>query len=126
MSVSIDQETPRIIRVELTGHMDPDQWRASLAEVANLLVPGAVTPLLIYAPTFEGWAAGEWDDFAFQYSFQKEHDPLIGRMAIIADKRWEDQAMLFAGQGFRALEIEFFTPGQLVRARRWLTKGLPA
>jgi hypothetical protein len=117
MRVSIDQESPRIIRVELTGRMDAKQWRASLDEVAKLLQPGEVTPMLVSAIGFEGWGAGEWDDF----SFQKQHDAQVGRMAVVADRKWEDRAMLFTGKGLRALEIEFFTPDDLPRALLWLT-----
>src|SRR3954453_21889352 len=106
MRVFIDQESPRIVRVDLTGKLDAKEWRAALAQVAELLRPGEVTPLMVYAMGFEGWGAGNWNDISFQSAFQKEHDPLMGRMAIVAEKRWEDQATMFAGQGFRRMEIK--------------------
>jgi hypothetical protein len=42
-------------------------------------------------------------------------------MAIVADAKWEDQALMFAGKGLRKIEIEFFTPAEMGRARQWLT-----
>jgi hypothetical protein len=116
MLVSIDQESPRIIRVELSGRMDAKQWRAALDEVVKLLTPGEVTPLLVSAIGFEGWGAGDWDDL----SLQRQRDAQVGRMAVVADRKWEDRAMLFAGKGLRGLEIEFFAPEEMPRARQWL------
>jgi len=119
MNVSIDDKSSKIIKAELTGRMTVNQWRASLEKVAELLKPGQVTPLLVDARTFAGFGSGEWDNFSFQV-FQKEHDPMMGRMAIVADPKWEDRAMLFAGEGLRAIEIRFFPSADIDRARRWL------
>ena len=120
MLVSIDHGSPRVIKVELSGRMDAKQWRAALDEVENLLTPGEVTPLLISAIGFEGWGAGDWDDL----SFQRNRDAQLGRMAVVADRKWEDRAMLFTGKGLRGLEIEFFTPEEMPRARQWLVAAV--
>jgi hypothetical protein len=119
MLVSIDRESPRIIRVDLSGRMDAKQWRTAQEGVASLLKEGEITPLLVYAASFDGWGDGSWDDF----SFQQQYDAQIGRLAIVADKRWEDRALLFTGKGLRRIEIEFFTPAEIDRARQWLTSG---
>jgi len=116
---TVGQESPGLVTVVLTGRVGPKQWGAALGEVAGLLPEGRRTSVLVSAEGFEGWGAGQWDDSYFS-SFQREFDPRIGRMAIVADKKWEGQALMFAGKGLRKIEIEFFTLGEIESARQWL------
>jgi hypothetical protein len=121
---SVEQESPGLVKVIFTGRVGPKEWRAALGETAGLLPEGRRTSVLVSADGFEGWGAGDWDDSAF-LSFQRDYDPRIGRMAIVADKKWEDQALMFAGKGLRKIEIEFFTPGEIEWARQWLRSTPP-
>jgi len=50
-----------------------------------------------------------------------ENDPFIRKMAIVGEKKWEELAMLFTGQGMRKFPIEYFPPADLDRAKTWLT-----
>jgi hypothetical protein len=113
----VHQESPGLIMVELAGRLAPQQWYAALDGVAKLLPEGKRTSILVSGERFEGWSAGKWDDFSFQH----DNDSRIGRMAIVADAKWEDQALMFAGKGLRKIEIEFFRPAEMGRARQWLT-----
>lgn len=73
--------------------------------------------ILVIAENFAGWqSGGEWNDF----SFQDAYDAHIERMAIVADPRWRDLALLFTAKGLRSFPIEFFTPVQMADARAWL------
>jgi hypothetical protein len=111
----VERESARLITVRLSGRLTQRQWEAALQEIANLLKAGERSSLLVVAEDFEGWGAGDWDDM----SFQRAHDEQIDRMAIVAEKKWEDQALMFCGKGLRGIEIEFFPPVEIARARQW-------
>lgn len=117
---TVKQESPGLVTVDLSGRIGAEQWGAALDELATLLPEGRRTAILVSGDDFAGWGTGEWDDFDFRH----EYDPRISRIAIVADERWEDQALMFAGKGLRKVEIEFFTPDAIERARRWLA-GAP-
>jgi len=119
MHVAIERETAQLVRVQLSGSITARVWHTAVADVEKMLKPGEQTGVLVAAEGFEGWGPGEWDDL----SFQREFDSKIGRMAIVADKKWEDLALMFAGKGLRKIEIEFFTPDEIARARRWLASS---
>jgi hypothetical protein len=73
---------------------------------------------LILAEKFEGWEkAGDWGDL----SAQTQLDEQIERIAIVGEKPWEDVALLFTGKGIRKVEIEYFAPMEVSRARSWLS-----
>jgi hypothetical protein len=117
MQVSLERESPRVIKVRLSGRVDSRQWRAALDDVVELLETGGPASILVAADGFEGWEPGNWEDL----SFQRAYDPQIRRMAIVADKEWEDRALMFSGKGLRKVDIEFFTTPQMPQAMNWLT-----
>ena len=117
MQVSVEQESPGLVNVHLAGRVASQAWHAALADVAKLLNPGQRTSILLAAEGFEGWEPGDWDDL----SFQREHDAHIARIAIVADQKWKDQMLMFAGQGLRKVDIRFFTPAETVQARQWVS-----
>ena len=45
---------------------------------------------------------------------------LIERMAIVGERKWEQLTPLFAANGLRAFQIQYFEPAQLAAARAWL------
>lgn len=59
---------------------------------------------------------GNWGDI----SFAMEFDPHIEKMAIVGEKKWEDDVLLFTGKGIRRIPIEYFEPGDLAKAKAWL------
>jgi hypothetical protein len=121
MQAAIEQESPQVIRVEVTGRLTSQQWHATLKDVAKRFAPGRSTSILLIAEGFEGWEPGNWDDL----SFQREHDAQIERIAIVADERWRDRVLMFAGQGLRKVDIRFFTPAEMSQARQWLAPAPP-
>ncbi len=119
MQVSVEQESPRVIEVQLAGRVTSQEWHATLKDVAKLLRPEEHASILLAAQGFEGWEPGDWDDL----SFQREHDQHIARIAIVADQKWKDQVLMFAGQGLRKVDIRFFTPPETAQARQWVSSG---
>ena len=115
MQATIEKESARVVRVELSGKMNPGEWSAALRKIGELLVPGEQTAVLVAADGFAGWETGNWDDLSF-----RKHDAGISRMAIVADRKWEDLALMFVGKGLRDIEIEFFAPVEIAEARQWL------
>jgi hypothetical protein len=119
MQVSVEQESPRVIEVQLAGRLSSQEWHATLKDVAKLLRPEERACILLAAQGFEGWEPGDWDDL----SFQREHDQHIARIAIVADQKWKDQVLMFAGQGLRKVDIRFFTPPEAAQARQWVASS---
>jgi hypothetical protein len=118
MQPSVVRESPRLVRVLLSGRVTPQEWNAALGEAAKLLQADEQTAILVTADGFEGWEpGGGWDDLSYRRLFEER----VSRMAIVADRKWEDQALMFAGKGLRRFDVEFFAPAELARARAWLT-----
>jgi hypothetical protein len=49
------------------------------------------------------------------------HGGEIAKIAIVAEPRWEVQALAFAGAGVRRAPVRFFPPDEVSAARAWLT-----
>lgn len=73
--------------------------------------------LLVTAEGFQGWERGaDWGDMTFFSTY----GDLIEKIAIVAPVRWETDLMMFAAAGLRRAPIQFFSEGQLTKARAWL------
>lgn len=119
MQPSVMRESPRLVHVRLSGRVTAQEWNAALGEAAGLLAPDEQTAILVTAEAFEGWEhGGGWEDMSFRRLF----DERVSRMAIVADRRWEGEALMFAGKGLRRFDVEFFASEELGRARAWLAK----
>jgi len=71
---------------------------------------------------FSGWKRGaDWGDI----SFMSEHDKDIAKIAVVGEDQWRDSIYAFLAKGFRDAEVEFFLPGDLQKARVWLSAGTP-
>ena len=79
---------------------------------------GAKPRVLAILENFEGWERGaDWNDLDFMIS----HGDEIAKIAIVAEPRWEVEALAFAGAGVRRSPVKFFPPDELAAARAWLT-----
>jgi len=47
MQATIEKESPRVVRVQLSGKMNAAEWSAALRGVAALLVPGEQIAVLV-------------------------------------------------------------------------------
>lgn len=105
-----------IITVEISGVITPAEHAATQAEILAYLKEWGGGSILCICEEFEGFSGGDWTGL----SFQIEADPLILKMAVIGESRWEDLAMTFTGKGFRPFPIAYFETGNLIPARAWL------
>jgi hypothetical protein len=102
--------------VEFRGQLTQSELTRLQKAAADIIRAQGRIRILILAEQFTGWERGDWDDF----SFQSEFDPLIEKMAIVGDRRWEDLALLFTAKGLRRFPIEYFATVDLEKARAWL------
>lgn len=117
MSAEVIDAFNGTVTIEVTGKLTP----CELAEVHRLshapLAGWGGGNLLILAERFEGWS----DDPAWaSIDFQTANDPLVRKMAIVADTRWEQLALMFTAKGLRPFPIEYFPSGAESEARSWL------
>ena len=107
-----------ILTVKVTGQLTAAQWHAAQSAALDRTrpsPPGSV-PVLVVAEDFLGWERGSWPDSPLQAEFDRH----VRRLAIVAEPRWQDLALLFTGKGLRRIPIEFFVPSDVQAARRWL------
>lgn len=57
-----------------------------------------------FSKTSRGERGADWNDLDFQHSHGNE----IAKIAIVGEPRWEPEALVFAGAGFRRAPVKFF------------------
>jgi hypothetical protein len=117
MPASLHQESGNLYRLQISGVLR----RRDLDEVrdiaAHAITRAGAIKLLCIMERFAGWErTNETDDMKFYLKFGKQ----IERIAIVADEKWRDQSLMFAGAGVRNAPVEFFAPGQKDAARKWI------
>ena len=101
MSIQILDTVDGIITIEVSGRINPQELSANQAEVLKLLQDWGGGSLLTILEQFEGFEdGGDWSDL----SFQVHADPLIRKMALLGDTKWEQFASAFTGKGIRMIE----------------------
>ncbi|QSA97805.1 STAS/SEC14 domain-containing protein [Methylococcus sp. EFPC2] len=110
---SLDQE----IWIKITGRITP----RDLQECQALAELGAEwfhqAKVLIVLDDFQGWSKDDdWSDTSFL------PDSEIAKMAVVGDRRWEEEVFLFVGKPMRTTEMRFFSTDQLDEAKDWLAQ----
>ena len=119
MPVQIESEADDIYVLRISGLLRQDEFAAAQAELARKIDAGAKPRLLVIGENFEGWERGaDWNDLDFLFS----HSGEIAKIAVVAEPRWEVQALAFAGAGVRRAPVKFFPPNELAQARTWLAE----
>lgn len=109
--------------VRLTGMLRKAELDAIQWDGASELAPDAKVNVLVIAEAFGGWHRGDpWGDVSFIASYGDR----IGKIALVAEPRWEDQLLMFTGAGFRRTQVKFFPPDELAQARAWLAGSATA
>lgn len=117
MSAEVIDAFGGVVTIEITDQLAPDELESIHREMGSHLRGWGGGKVLILAERFAGWSTDEgWGDL----SFQTDNDHLIRGMALVADVRWEQFALLFAAKGFRPFPIEYFATGDEASARAWL------
>ena len=119
MPLTIEYEPNDICVLRISGTLKRAEFGASQEELARKIDVGAKPRLLVSAENFEGFERdADWNDLAFLLS----HSGEIAKIAIVAEPRWEVQALAFAGAGVRRAPVKFFHPDELAKARSWLAE----
>lgn len=105
-----------LARISALMTLEDQQVLEALAKTA--IDAGLDTRLLVELDDFNGWAKNDrWgDDIAYMLNYADR----IRRMAIVGDVRWQDEALAFVGQGFRATDVRYFAPDALEEANAWI------
>ena len=119
MPANLNFEPNDICVLRISGVLKRDEFAAAQDELARKIDAGARPRLLVIAENFGGFERGaDWNDLDFLLS----HSGEIAKIAIIAEARWEVQALAFAGAGVRRAPVKFFQPNELEQARAWLAE----
>jgi len=121
MSAELIDAFDGIATIEVTGKLSPDELAEVHRQAAVPLTEWGGGNLLILADRFVGWTE---DDQWASIDFQTANDPLVRKMAMVADVRWEALALMFTAKGLRPFPIEYFRTGQEAEARAWLKAQL--
>ena len=119
MPIQFEHYANDIYVLRISGILKQDEFAATQDELARKIDDGAKPRLLVVGENFEGWQRGtDWNDLDFLVS----HSGEIAKIAVVAEPRWEVQALAFAGAGVRRAPVKFFPPNQLAQARTWLAE----
>jgi hypothetical protein len=117
MPATLERETNGLYVFRFSGVVKRSEFGRGQHVLKQEIDSGKQPRILAIAENFEGWESGaDWNDLDFQLTHGNE----IERIAIVADPKWEVEALAFAGAGFRRAPVKFFPTGQLAAARVWL------
>ena len=117
MGVTIRQEEGDLRVIRISGLLRKSEMDAAFAAEARKWGAATRIKVLVIVEDFEGFERGaDWGDI----DFLVKHDHQIEKIAIVADRKWESDALTFAGAGFRQGQVRFFPQNQLAQARAWL------
>ena len=119
MPVTIEFEPNDICVLRFSGILRQSEFKAQQDAIAKKIDAGAKPRLLAMVENFDGFEKGaDWDDLDFLFAYSDK----IVRIAILAEPRWEVNALAFAGAGVRKAPVKFFPPSQVAEARSWLAQ----
>ena len=106
MPIEIEYEPNDIYVLRISGTLKQSEFAAEQADIARRIDSGSKPRVLVIGEKFEGWERGaDWNDLDFMIS----HGGEIAKIAIVAEPRWEVQALAFAGAGVRRAPVKFFS-----------------
>src|SRR5690242_16469943 len=117
MPAEIKFEPNDVCVLRINGVLKESEFQARQSELAREFETGITVRLLAILEDFQGWEwDADWDDLEFLFS----HSGKITKIAIVAEQRWEMDALAFAGAGIRSAPVKLFPPNELAKARQWL------
>ena len=119
MATKVEFEPNDLCVLHISGTLKQSEFAATQKDLARKIDSGSKPRILAIVESFEGWERGaDWNDLDFLVS----HSGEIARIAIVADPKWEAQALAFAGAGVRKAPVKFFPPTQSKQARSWVAQ----
>ena len=117
MPATIQQEADGIWVLRVSGTLRKSELDAAQSVVSKAFAKSQSAKFLVMVENFQGWEkGGDWGDLAFFV----EHGDKIEKIALVADPKWKDNLLVFAGAGFRKGAVEFFPTAQHAQALAWL------
>jgi hypothetical protein len=119
MSTTIQKEEGRVWQFRISGVLKKAELDSAQAGAREEIRKAGKIKVLLILDAFQGWEKGpDWGDM----SFFADHGDDIEQIAVVADPKWETDAMMFVGAGFRRTRVKFFTHGEVSQARAWLAE----
>ena len=119
MPLEVKLEPNDIYVLHIRGTLKQSEFAASQKEVAGKIDSGSKPRVLAIMENFEGWERGaDWNDLDFLVT----HSGDVAKIAVVADRRWEAQALAFAGAGVRKAPVKFFPITEIAEARTWISQ----
>ncbi len=116
MSVAIQKEAS-IWQFRVSGVLKKTELDSAQAAARQEIASVGEIKVLLVLQDFQGWERGaDWGDMAFTAAYG-DH---IEKIAIVGNPRWETEALMFVGAGFRRTLVKFFPPEEAPQARTWL------
>lgn len=117
MPAIIQSAGGNVYRVDVSGLLTKDELSRVEAVAVDAIRRHGTIKLLFVLDAFEGWERTErWNDLGFYL----EHERDIERIAIVADERWHDEALMFAAAGQRRAPVKCFPADDEPGAMAWL------
>ena len=120
MSVQIKQEDDgKVVAVRVTGKLLKADYERFVPELDRLIGQHGKVSLLFELTDFHGWEAGAlWDEIKLDIKYFAD----IERLAVVGDKRWEQDMVTFY-KPFTKATIRYFDQGNAAEARKWLLEA---
>ena len=119
MPTTIQPESNNIYVLHLSGVVTRAEFDNVQKATTGDIDAGVKPRILAILADFKGWERGaDWGDLEFLFSHSHE----IAKIAIVGDPKWEQEALAFAGAGFRRAPVKFFPATQVAEARAWLVQ----
>ncbi len=117
MPVQVEYEPNDVCVLRIGGILKRSEFAATQQDLARKIDSGAKPRVLAIVDNFDGWERGaDWNDLDFLVT----HSGEIAKIAVVADPRWEVQALAFAGAGVRKGPVRFFPTTEIAEARNWI------
>ena len=117
MSYEILDNSGGVVTIRLSGKLTYAEFVEGQKKLGEIIRQQGRSRGLVLIENYLGnEKEGDWGNV----SFQAKYDQFIEKMAIVGDRKWEDEALLFTGKGVRRVPIEYFEPADLAKAKAWL------
>jgi SpoIIAA-like len=117
MACDVIKVVDSVVHVRIRDTMQIADQKLLESAAKELIRTGKKVSVIAILENFKGWEKSEaWGDIGFM----SEHGDDIVKMAIVGDKRWQEDVFLFVGKGLRSTEIEFFPSSLLKQAEEWV------
>jgi hypothetical protein len=117
MPAEFHNPSEALMRVTVSGVLQHAELARLQAEAERLIARVGRIRVLVELRDFAGWESSDsWTDVGFE----ARRDRDIGRIAVVGDARWKDEALAFLGAGFRSAPVRYFEASELDAALTWL------